>query len=108
MARAKEQGIITDQGYDILRHWKITEPEWDENSVNLYIEAKRDHVLQTVDGDYAINTGDRVSVSRSKKGPIEEHRAILEASGFKNVKTYPLNYGNGQNQPANYVIHAQP
>jgi uncharacterized SAM-dependent methyltransferase len=108
MARAKEQGIITDQNYDILKHWKITEPEWDENSVNLYIEAKRDHTLHTVDGDYEIAAGDRVSVSRSKKGPIQEHVAILENAGFKNVKTYPLNYGNGHNEPANYVIHAQP
>ena len=108
MARAKEQGLIKNEGYDILKNWKMVSPEWKDNSVNIFIQAKRDHVLQTIDGDYNIKAGDRVSVSKSRKGPIEDHIKMLETAGFKSVEAYPQNSFRNTNSPTKYIIHAAP
>ncbi len=108
MVNAKDRGIILDPDYNILRHWKVADPEWSRNAVNGYAIAKIDHVLRTVDGDYDIKAGMRLSVSTSKKGPIEEHIDVLSAAGFKYVKHYPLTMQKSDNELGKYILHAAP
>lgn len=108
MVHAKAKGIITDPNYNILRNWRAVDPEWAGNAVNGYIEAKNDHTLTTIDGDYDIKAGTKVSVSTSKKGPIEDHADLLREAGFNKVNYYPQTSQRLEVESAKYIIHACP
>ena len=108
LARAIEQGIITNNDYNVFKHWNLCPPEWKDGSVNLYIEAKNDHSLHTIDGDYDIKVGDKISISKSRKAPIDVHKDILKKAGYKNIKVYPQAPSRSENGQAKLVIHARP
>ncbi|MFA5592676.1 MAG: L-histidine N(alpha)-methyltransferase [Micavibrio sp.] len=108
MARAKDQGIILDTDYNILRHWKTPDPVWKDGAVNLYAEAKTDHTLHTVDDTYGIRAGQRISVSTSQKAPIETHVGLLKEAGFTHVAYYPQNSQMPETEVGKYILHAAP
>jgi uncharacterized SAM-dependent methyltransferase len=108
LARAKERKIIIDQNFDILKHWRLAEPVWENNSVYLFAEAKTNHTLETIDGTYHIKAGDRISISKSQKGPIKNHIQLLEKAGYSSIKAYPQSSLKQNEGAAKCIIHAAP
>jgi hypothetical protein len=107
MARAKQQGVIKDPKYEILRNWKIADPAvWTGHSVDGYIEAKRDHLLETTVGTFDIKAGTRVSVSTSRKERISDYINNLSAANFTDIEYHPQSRTDSEAGSSKYIIHA--
>ncbi len=82
--RAVTEGLITDPDYKPHENWKIS-PRYDEKRrVLLYsAEAIRDHVMPTVEGDFAFRKGDRLNHILSHKWNRNDYKEIFELAGCK-------------------------
>lgn len=114
LPRAIEEGIILNQDYNVFNHWKMADLQhankntacspliWDDEqkALLLYAECKRDHTIKTPDEDLHFKVGDLIPVTRTRKGPIEDHVDMLRKAGFKEINVYE------QPHQPHKVIHA--
>ncbi|NCC20905.1 MAG: hypothetical protein EOM26_00410 [Alphaproteobacteria bacterium] len=107
--RAIEDGVIRNQNYNVFAHWQLFNPVYDtkKNAVEIFARAKVDHELTTDFNSigkgtptFQISKGDLLSVTFSRKGPIDAHFELLQKAGFTSVDSYV--------QPGTnlHVIHA--
>ncbi|MCB9989666.1 MAG: L-histidine N(alpha)-methyltransferase [Rhodospirillales bacterium] len=115
LPRAVEAGIIQNKNYNVFANWKMADPHeksnggtprpaaWHQNEKALYLhaECKSDHVIETPEGNIAVQAGKSfISATRTRKGPASDHVEMLNKAGFANVTVYE------QPNQAHKVIHA--
>lgn len=89
-ARAAVQGVIKNPKYDVFEHWRLVS-EFDDaaKGVRLIAECKKDHVLQTTQGDFKFTAGDRSIVpTLSHKWDLAQHSRLIERAGGEIVRAY--------------------
>lgn len=88
-ARAVEDGIIKNPGYDVFEHWRLAS-EYDEaaKANKLYAECKKDHVVETETGNHPFKAGDRRTITLSHKWDQVAHRRCAERAGYEILGIY--------------------
>lgn len=81
--RAVGEGIITNKNYDPFAHWAM-EPAYDEtiHAVVEYAVCQTSHDLQTSDGKFSFQKGDRLPITLSHKWSAADYTEILGRAGY--------------------------
>lgn len=89
LARAVENGIINNPDYDVFEHWRLTS-EYDvaARANKLHAECKKDHILQTVEGDQPFKAGDRRTITLSHKWDQAVHIRAAERAGYEVLEVF--------------------
>ncbi len=84
-ARAAAQGIIKNERYDIFGHWD-TASKYDNQRDGVIQQSicKKSHILETLNGDFALEKGHAMGITLSyKKWTIKKHRNLIESENFR-------------------------